>query len=634
MSRFPKRLFALGNEPENKKVNTYFQLHYLDTISYALEEDHIEKLSLSQFGKLIEAGNKIASSVRFLHFILSRQLVTKKNKEVWCLFAVQPIRFSIREFAITTGLDCSKLPPPKKLKEDKVSEYTIELFGSDRNATPGWIATTLAGRPYKDKDTRFKLACLLLIDASNLGQLPHRTFVSQHVLFRIFYMHYRWSFWSVLKAKSSKPTLTDEEDEEDESPSIRPGAMKPVNISMPHVKFLDNNQKVAVKAILPDDEHLLDDTDLEFDDDVPDESVDNLVAAINNGQNFSRKTWNGGEKENLHIKHPKTPASSSRNTSSDVDLDTAASSIVDKVKGANAVVLTEIKSLRADFVVLCSEVSSTLSTFKEYIQSLEGPSSQVGAPSKGKPARRVKSTTKKVKHVRFQQVSSSEESKSSSDHATKTKDSSSTSAESNDGFDSTVGDGVEANDGDDQEDRTEDDDGVDVSNQMQVDVDDVQNDVTLASNQIAFVLSDLSETVQVNVDPSETQPILSPPVQVNLDPSESQPKVSENQSGSVNTRQMGDDGVTHVNTSDPPYDQVLEANDQTDVNDVAPIDSGLPPQDPVVKANDQTGADKDVPPEPQDMLETQNTILEPANPEAEIEIPAGVDPPGWSLGLT
>ncbi|ESQ50178.1 hypothetical protein EUTSA_v10002299mg [Eutrema salsugineum] len=544
MSRFPERLFALGNEPENKKVNTYFQLPYLDTISLALEEDHMEKLSFSQFGKLIEAGNKIASSVRFLHFILSRQLVTKKKKEVWCLFAGQPIRFSLREFAITTGLDCSKLPPPPKLKEHKVSEYTIELFGSEKNATPGWIATTLAGRPYKDKDTRFRLACLVLIDGIVCPTSRNAKISAEHIMMVKDvdqFLEYPWGRKSFdltinsiktrtattsylcqptcvfqgflhalqmvvlecapsilkkdLKAKSSKPTLTDEEDEEDESPIIS------TLLSCSPITNSDMNRKneyssciiVAVKAILPDDEHLLDDTDLEFDDDVPDESVDNLVAAISDGQKFSRKTWNGGENENFHIKHTKTPASSSRNTSSDVDLDTAASSILDKVESSNAVVLTEIKSLCAAIVDLRTDVSAV----KEYIASLKGASSQFRAPSKGKPARRVKSSKKKVKHVRFQQISSSEESKSSSDHATKTKESSRTSGEPNDGADSTVGDGIEDKDGDDQEDRTGDDVGVDVSTEMQVHVDDVEDEATIASNQIAFVLSDLSSTVQV-----------------------------------------------------------------------------------------------------------------------------------------
>ncbi|XP_024009616.1 uncharacterized protein LOC112084612 [Eutrema salsugineum] len=625
MIRFPDRLFALGNEPANKKVNTYFQLPYLDTISHALEEDHMEKLSLSQFGKLIEAGNKISSSVRFLHFILSRQLVTKK-KELWCLFAGQRIHFSIREFAITTGLDCSNLPPPKKLKEDKVNEYTIELFGAERNATPGWIETTLAGRPYKDKATRFKLACLLLIDGIVCPTSKNAKISAEHIMLVQDvdkFLEYPWGRKSFdltihsikiriatklylcqptcafqgflhglqmvvlecapsilkknVKGKSTKHTLRDDDDEE-EFPSIRTGSMKPINISMPHVKSLDNNQKVAVTAILPNDEHLLDDTDLEFDDDVSDETVANLLAAINEGHKFSRKTWNGGEKASLHQNQPKAPASSSRNTSSDVDLDPAASSILEKVERDNAL------------------------------------------------------------------VSSSEESKSSDsskdddgDDGTKSKDPSSPSTESDDGEDSNVGDVVEIDDGDDHEDRREADaegsgDAGDVGSQMPVDVDDVQDDATLASNQIASVLSDLSEKVQVNVEASRTQPVSSPLPHVNLELSEIIPMVSENESGSVSTRQMENDGANDQTGAEKDVPPVVTNNQTGAVQDVPPVDTndqtGAEQNVPPVETNDQTGAEKEVPPESQVLGE------DVTNAQKEIDIPAGVDPPVWSLGLT
>ncbi|XP_024010611.1 uncharacterized protein LOC112086095 [Eutrema salsugineum] len=326
-----------------------------------------------------------------------------------------------------------------------------------------------------------------------------------------------------VKGKSTKHTLRDDDDEEDEFPSVQPGSMKPINISMPHVKSLDNNTKVAVTAILPDDEHLLDDTDFAFDDDVPDKTVDNLLAAISDGKKFSRKTWNGGESASLLQNQPNAPASSSRNTSSDVDLDPAASSMLEKVVRETGFVLSEIKSLRTEFVDLRSEVSSTLSTFKDYIRSQQDPSPKVREPAKRPLGRRVKSIPLRAKHVRFQQVSSSEESKSSDpskeddgDDSTKNKDSSSPSTESDDVVDTNVGDVVEIYDGDAHEDRREPDaegsgDVGEVGRQMPVDVDDVQDAATLASNQIASVLSDLSDQVQVNVEPSIIQPVPSPP---------------------------------------------------------------------------------------------------------------------------
>ncbi|XP_006402064.2 uncharacterized protein LOC18018006 [Eutrema salsugineum] len=729
MTRFPDRMFALGNEPENKKVNTYFQLTYLDTISFALEEDHMEKLSLSQFGKLMEAGNKIASSVRFLHFILSRQLVTKKNKELWCLFAGQPIRFSIREFAITTGLDCSKLPPAKKLKEYQVNAETIELFGSEKNATPGWIATTLAGRPYKDKETRFKLACLLLIDGIVCPTSRNAKISAEHIMMVQDvdkFLEYPWGRKSFdltihsiktrtattsylcqptcafqgfihalqmvilecapailkkdLKGKSSEPNLVDEEDEDDDTPSIRPGSMKPVNISMPHVKSLDKSQKVAVKSILPDDENILDDTDLELDDDVLDESV-NLIAAINDGVKFSRKTWIGGENAGVHLKNPKAPSTSSRNTPSDGEFDSASAATIDKVLDPISIIESEIKSFRADFGDLRTEVSTALSTFKQQHQTLPGASSVVKPPSQTKTKKRVKSIPIRQKHVRFQQISSSDETKSSdssegddSDKVTKNKESASSS---------TDGD-VAA-----QEDSVEDEcegsrDAGDHESQPHVGAHDVQDDATLAQSQIASVLSDLSATVQVNVDPSENQPFdqvsepsrvnpvhspvnhakevtdqqmgddgqakdqiasvlfdLSATVQVNVDPSENQPfdQVSEpsrvnpvhspvNHAKEVTDQQMGDDGQA----KDQEF--LEEPPNPYEVNFVHASVGSHCQQAPVV-ATEQTDVNKDAPPKedtPEDALTAveENQVIAPLDPR----VLGDIDPPGWSLGLT
>ncbi|XP_024016876.1 uncharacterized protein LOC18010240 [Eutrema salsugineum] len=645
MSRFPDRMFALGNEPENKKVNTSFQLTYLDTISFALEEDHMEKLSLSQFGKLMEAG-----------------------------------------------LDCSKLPPPKKLKEDQVNAETIELFGSEKNATPGWIATTLAGRPYKDKETRFKLACLLLIDGIVCPTSRNAKISAEHIMILQDvdkFLEYPWGRKSFdltihsiktrtattsylcqptcafqgfihalqmvilecapailkkdLKGKSSEPNLVDEDDEDDDTPSIRPGSMKPVNISMPHVKSLDKSQKVAVKSILLDDENILDDTDLDLDDDVPDKSVDNLIAAINDGVKFSRKTWIGGENAGVHLKNPKAPSSSSRNTPSDGKFDSASAATIDKVLDAISVIESEIKSLRAYFGDLCTEVSTALSTFKQQHQTLPGASSVVKPPSQTKTKKRVKSIPIRKKHVRFQQISSSEETKSSdssegddSDKVTKNKESASSS---------TDGD-VAA-----QEDSVEDEcegsrDAGDHESQPHLGADDVQDDATLAQNQIASVLSDLSATVQVNVDPSENQPFdqVSEPSRVN--PVHS----SVNHAKEVTDQQMGDDGqakdqiasvfsdlsaTVQVNvdpSENQPFDQVSEPSRVNPVHSTVNHAKEVTDQQ---MGDDGQAEDQDT---PEDALAAvkENQVIAPPDPRVSSheQVLGDIDPPGWSLGLT
>ncbi|WZY92689.1 hypothetical protein YC2023_065018 [Brassica napus] len=56
--------------------------------------------------RIIDIVDKPSFSGRFARYMMSRQLKVKKKHEVWFRFAGQPIRFSLREFAIVTGLPC------------------------------------------------------------------------------------------------------------------------------------------------------------------------------------------------------------------------------------------------------------------------------------------------------------------------------------------------------------------------------------------------------------------------------------------------------------------------------------------------------------------------------------------------
>ena len=104
----PKCLFRIGCEPEGRKrINNYFTLRWIEIIKSALDQAHLKQLEGSQFGSLLKIG-KHQFSVMFLHYILSRQLVTDKKYEMWWVFAGKPIWFCIDDFALVTGLNCSK----------------------------------------------------------------------------------------------------------------------------------------------------------------------------------------------------------------------------------------------------------------------------------------------------------------------------------------------------------------------------------------------------------------------------------------------------------------------------------------------------------------------------------------------
>lgn len=104
----PSRLFETGYEPSGRKrVNNYFHLRWIEIIKQALEDEHLELLNGSQFQRILQMGSH-TFSVMFLHYILSRQLVTEKDMELWWLFVGKPIRYAIHDFAMVTGLNCGE----------------------------------------------------------------------------------------------------------------------------------------------------------------------------------------------------------------------------------------------------------------------------------------------------------------------------------------------------------------------------------------------------------------------------------------------------------------------------------------------------------------------------------------------
>lgn len=164
----PEMMFADGEEPVGVRVLTYQSSRAMNTILNALQEDEIQYIRASPFGKLVEIAEKPAFSGRFARFILSRQLKVKKLHEAWFRFAGKPIRFSLREFAIVTGLPCGELPEKgnsKRKKHTKGKPYWPELFGTVEELSVSRAVKMLRKRSVTDKVVRQKLACLAIVSS-------------------------------------------------------------------------------------------------------------------------------------------------------------------------------------------------------------------------------------------------------------------------------------------------------------------------------------------------------------------------------------------------------------------------------------------------------------------------------------
>ena len=115
----PGMMFADGEEPVGVRVLTYQSSRAINSILSALDEEEIQFIRQSSFGKLVDIGDKPGFSGRFARFLLSRQLKVEKKYEDWFRFVGKPIRFSLWEFAIVTGLPCGEFPKKQKLKKKK-----------------------------------------------------------------------------------------------------------------------------------------------------------------------------------------------------------------------------------------------------------------------------------------------------------------------------------------------------------------------------------------------------------------------------------------------------------------------------------------------------------------------------------
>lgn len=180
----PERMFAAGDEPVGERINSYHRTKRTEALIAALDAEELEFLKNSTFGKVISLDENPPFSGAFCQYIIVRLLKVNKKYEIWILFAGRPIRFSLREFAIVTGLNCDQLPESsKKRKKNPLNEklYWNELFGSLKCCNVDTVIDMLKNRVVKDKDTRIKFACLAITSSILLPSSHNPRIIPEHV---------------------------------------------------------------------------------------------------------------------------------------------------------------------------------------------------------------------------------------------------------------------------------------------------------------------------------------------------------------------------------------------------------------------------------------------------------------------
>ncbi|CAG7874875.1 unnamed protein product [Brassica rapa] len=331
MGSLPEMMFAAGEEPVGVRVLTYQSSRAIKQIIKGLDEEEILSIRASSFGKIIDIVDKPSFSGRFARYMMSRQLKVKKKHEVCFRFAGQPIRFSLREFAIVTGLPCGTFPPKWKMKiKETITEkpYWPSLYGKVEVVTVASVIKMLRRRTVRDRETRIKFACLAILSSVLLPTSLNTKISREHAEaiedLDDFYS-FPWGRWAYemlmnsikerdeislsqntiavkgfalalqLVLVEAVPSLTEVVQEtcsssESESADDVEEGVTCVSQLVVYVAL-----QVYVKSIIDEDpSRPLDESTLGWSDDVEDVGVDNLVKLINEGYKFSASMFKGG----------------------------------------------------------------------------------------------------------------------------------------------------------------------------------------------------------------------------------------------------------------------------------------------------------------------------------------------------
>ncbi|KAG7533137.1 hypothetical protein ISN45_Aa08g007690 [Arabidopsis thaliana x Arabidopsis arenosa] len=335
----PPRLIAFGHEPRGERVNVYHKMKTLCAIFNALDDGEQQFLSRSTFGQLLEFPNKPAWSASFGIFILGRQLEVAKPNEIWVLFAGIPIRFSLREFKIVTGLPCGKYPSLKKKKKKGTAGMTIpfysKLFGLEEDVTVDRAITMLKKRIISDADMRIRCACLAIVDGFLVPTSHYPKIVKAHaemVEDVDAFLAYPWgrlSFEMMIKSIKEReieqlaitcfsvqgllyalqlvvlqaaPSIQDgpvideiiESESEAGDVDVEDAPRESVPFKLGNAKELDKKCSIFVDSIICPDFVLDPEEDLSWSDDEEDEKVDNILMFLGEGLIFKNDMFDGG----------------------------------------------------------------------------------------------------------------------------------------------------------------------------------------------------------------------------------------------------------------------------------------------------------------------------------------------------
>ncbi|XP_010513139.2 PREDICTED: uncharacterized protein LOC104789090 [Camelina sativa] len=120
----PEPIYGMGFEPiVGANICQHSDLSLVAKVKHALGKASFTKLQSSFLGPIINlSARDIKFSGKLFHYVMLRRLKTR-GRNLWFTVDMQPLRFSMREFFLTTGIQCKPIHrEPRNNRKDPISE--------------------------------------------------------------------------------------------------------------------------------------------------------------------------------------------------------------------------------------------------------------------------------------------------------------------------------------------------------------------------------------------------------------------------------------------------------------------------------------------------------------------------------
>ncbi len=152
------------------RMNQNSRASWVNWIGKELTPMDWERVSDGPFGPVLKMVRRVNCSAQLMHALLFNQVQTLKERETWYKVRGKYARFSMKEFALITGLNCRR-PNPADMVDDKKA---VEALFSGREAVKVSELLTLFLTAQRESSYKMKVALLMVVEGVILGTDKNR----------------------------------------------------------------------------------------------------------------------------------------------------------------------------------------------------------------------------------------------------------------------------------------------------------------------------------------------------------------------------------------------------------------------------------------------------------------------------